>query len=94
MQKYISKKKLKIGWYYGIGRNSLIAYYTGLTFLTIGKKFNQYEIKDEGLYEEGRCFMPIKFLAESKIENVHLKDLNKNMKEYDKLKRQYNYKQI
>ena len=64
----IKKAKLKIGWYLGKGRNSDIAYWTGNTFLTIGKKFGEYIIKDEGLYEKGWCFNPLKRIAETKIE--------------------------
>lgn len=64
----IKKKDLKQGWYMGKGRNADIAYWEGTTFLTIGKKFGIYIIKDEGLYEEGYCFKPEKRIADTKIE--------------------------
>lgn len=58
----IKKENLKKGWYVGKGRNSNVAYWTGLTFLTIGKKFNSYIIKDEGLFKDGFCFKPEKLI--------------------------------
>ncbi len=64
----IKKSELCKGWYSGKGRNADIAYWTGTTFLTIGKRFDQYVIKDEGLYEDGFCFKPEKRLAKTKIE--------------------------
>ena len=74
----IKKKDLKKGWYIGKGRNANVAYWTGSTFLTIGKKFNHYVIKDEGLYEEGWCFNPLKRIAGSQIEQIDItKDFEK-----------------
>jgi len=70
----IKKKDLKRGWYKGKGRNADIAYWTGSTFLTIGKKFGKYVIKDEGLKEYagqigfGCCFMPEERIADSRCE--------------------------
>lgn len=66
----INKSELKKGWYKGKGRNSNIAYWTGSTFLTIGKKFGHYVIKDEGLWEEGLCFKPEEKIENTKIETV------------------------
>ena len=78
----IKKSDLKIGWYLGQGRNANVAYWTGSTFLTIGKKFDQYTIKDEGLYEEGYCFKPLKRIAGSRVEQIDVtKDLTEQMKE-------------
>jgi len=67
----IEKKDLKRGWYQGKGRNADVAYYNGSTFLTIGKKFGQYVIKDEGLFEEGYCFKPKRRIADTKIEPIN-----------------------
>jgi hypothetical protein len=66
----INKKDLKPGWYIGVGRNANIAYWTGTTFLTIGRKFDTYVIKDEGLYEEGWCFEPELRIAGTKVEKI------------------------
>lgn len=61
----IKKEKLKKGrWYSGIGRNSNTALWTGKTFITLGKYYDYYEIKDEGLYEDGGCFIPKKLIKE------------------------------
>jgi len=51
--KRIPKSKLKRGWYKGLGRNSHVAYWTGKTFLTIGRT----EI-GVGMKIEGDCFIP------------------------------------
>lgn len=64
----IKKEDLKKGWYRGEGRNADVAYWTGKTFLTIGNKFGEYIIKDEGLYEEGWCFKPLERIADTYIE--------------------------
>lgn len=61
----IKKEKLKKGrWYVGTGRNSNIALWTGETFITLGKYYDYYRIKDEGLYKNGGCFIPIKLIME------------------------------
>lgn len=65
----IPVKDLKRGWYIGEGRNANVAYWTGTTFLTIGSKFGEYIIKDEGAYEEGWCFKPFQRISGTKIEN-------------------------
>ena len=54
----LSLEDLFPGWYVGRGRNANVAYWTGETFLTIGKQFDKYVIKDEGLMEHGGCFIP------------------------------------
>lgn len=54
----IKKEDLHIGWYKGKGRNSNVAYWTGKTFLTIGRRFDNYNIKVEGHYDDGGCFQP------------------------------------
>lgn len=74
----IKKEQLQKGWYKGKGRNSDIAYWTGETFLTIGEKFGEYIIKDEGLYQDGWCFKPMEKLFTVNIT----KD---DMKIYDKI---------
>lgn len=66
----IKKEDLTKGWYKGKGRNANIAYWTGKTFLTIGNKFDKYCIKNEGLWEEGWCFLPKEKIADTKIERL------------------------
>jgi hypothetical protein len=63
----IRKEDLKKGWYKGIGRNSNVAYWTGRTFLTIGKTYDSYLVKNEGLFEEGGCFEPREKISECRI---------------------------
>lgn len=66
-------EKLKKGWYSGKGRNANIAYWTGETFLTIGKRYNKYIIKDEG-YFVGMgfgCFQPITRISDTKVEPLN-----------------------
>ncbi len=59
----IKKKDLKRDhWYSGEGRNANIAIWTGETFLTIGRRFDEYSIKDEGHWDDGKCFRPNKEL--------------------------------
>lgn len=72
----IPETELTKGWYRGQGRNSDIAYWTGSTFLTIGKKFGKYGIKDEGYcLEKGfSCFKPDERIADTKIEPLCLSD--------------------
>ena len=55
----------KLGkWYIGIGKNSNVALWTGETFITFGQYYNSYRLKDEGLYEDGGCFIPEKLIEE------------------------------
>ena len=87
----IKKINLKLGWYQGIGRNANVALWTGTTFLTIGSKFNKDVIKDEGLYEEGYCFMPLKFIDNWGISFLP-KDIIRGIHKQNKLKKKYDYK--
>ena len=72
----IPQDKLVEGrWYVGRGRNANVALWVRigknpgrLTFLTIGFKFHQPDVKDEGYYgpEEG-CFQPFAVIAEGTV---------------------------
>lgn len=76
LKNIIPESKLKIGWYSGKGRNADVAYWTGKTFLTIGRKFDQYLIKDEGYFVEMGfgCFQPLNRLCDTKVEKMFEKD--------------------
>lgn len=61
----INKKELKKGrWYLGVGRNSNIGLWDGKTFITLGKYYDYYKMYNEGLYQDGGCFIPIKLIME------------------------------
>lgn len=67
-------------WYVGRGRNANVALWgrigkgeqSRLTFLTIGFRFHQPDVKDEGYYAEAQgCFQPFLLIDEGNVtENV------------------------
>jgi len=63
-------------WYAGRGRNANVALWgrigkgdkSRLTFLTIGFRFHQPDVKDEGYYgAEAGCFQPFKLIDEGTV---------------------------
>ena len=67
--KIISKNKLiKYRWYVGRGRNNNVGYWDGNRFLTLSRKFGQWDIKDEPYYTKtGGCFQPFLLIDEGEV---------------------------
>ncbi len=68
----VPRKQLIPGrWYVGRGRNANVALWTGETFLTIGFRFRQPDVKNEGYYEDdaaqGGCFQPFALIVEGVV---------------------------
>lgn len=56
---YLTKDKLIVGrWYRGKGRNSNIALWDGMAFLTFGNKFGHYVEKQESHWDDEGPFQP------------------------------------
>lgn len=67
--KQIPKDKLIKGrWYVGRGRNSNIGFWNGEYFITLGIKYNSWNVKIEPQYKsKGGCFQPFLLIDEGKI---------------------------